>query len=85
LAPPTGLSVDEAAIATEELVASAWQASLTDYSKMEAFTTALNARIARSIEDWWRMICMAGVQGVLGERGEVWGIDLDPSMVGRQE
>jgi hypothetical protein len=77
--------VDQIAIDSDAEVKRAWDACIVDYSKIDEFNTVLNERIARSIEGWWRMICMAGVQGVLGDRGTGWGFDFDPSMVGRQE
>jgi hypothetical protein len=77
--------VDQAALDSEPDIKQVWTASITDASRMDEFTALLNDRIAQSIDRWWRMVCMAGVQGVLGERGKGWGSDIDPSMVGRQE
>ncbi len=77
--------VDQIAVESEPTINAAFHASIADYSQMDTFTRLLNERIARSVERWWRMICMAGVQGCMNERGKSWGIDIDPRMVGRQE
>ncbi|WP_139230668.1 MULTISPECIES: hypothetical protein [unclassified Leifsonia] len=77
--------VEQIAIEEVPAVAREWNAVTGDYSKMDRFTATLNEAMAETIEAGWRMICMAGVQGVMGDRGKGWGFDLDPSMVGRQE
>lgn len=48
------------------------------------FVAALNSRIADSLENWWAAIVMAAKQGVLGERGVLWGFDVGIDMVGTQ-
>jgi hypothetical protein len=50
----------------------------------DAFVHELEARMAESIERWWDVIALAGKHGVLGERGNGWGFDVEKSMVGRQ-
>lgn len=56
----------------------------TDAAAQEAFIHALEARTADSLERLWRLLAMSGVQGVLGDRGKGWGVDVNPGLVGRQ-
>jgi len=42
----------------------------------------LDERIADSLQGFWDLTAMAGVQGVLGDRGKGWGHDF--KLIGRQ-
>ena len=77
--------VEQIAIEKAPAVAREWETFVRDYSNMDPFTAALNEAMASTVEAGWRMICMAGVQGVMGDRGKGWGFEFDPSMVGRQD
>jgi len=41
----------------------------------EAFFRRVHEAIASSVQRWWDLLALAGVQGVLGGRGVDWGID----------
>jgi len=68
----------------DDLRAQRTAVTATDPAAQESFIHALEARTADSLERLWRLLAMAGVQGVLGDRGKGWGIDVDPDLVGRQ-
>lgn len=55
---------------------------LADYSLSDEFYRKLNERMAGSLQRYWDLVAMAGVQGVLGDRGKGWGHDFQN--VGRQ-
>ena len=51
----------------------------------DSFLHDLEARMARSVENFWTLLSVAGVHGMLGGRGNAWGADVAPDMVdGRQ-
>ena len=53
-----------------------------DFSLSEEFYSKLNSRMADSLQRYWDLVAMAGVQGVLGDRGKAWGHDF--KLIGRQ-
>ncbi|WP_298745504.1 hypothetical protein [uncultured Microbacterium sp.] len=55
---------------------------ISDYSLSDEFSRRLNERIAGSLQRFWDLVAMAGVQGVLGDRGQGWGHDF--KIIGRQ-
>lgn len=55
---------------------------IADYSFSDGFYRRLNARMADSVQRYWDLVAMAGVQGVLGDRGKGWGHDF--KNIGRQ-
>lgn len=55
---------------------------ISDYSLSDEFSQRLNERIADSLQRFWDLVAMAGVQGVLGDRGKGWGHDF--KLIGRQ-
>ncbi|MEI3866338.1 hypothetical protein V6S02_04475 [Microbacterium sp. CCNWLW134] len=55
---------------------------ISDYSLSERFYRRLNERAADSLQRFWDLVAMAGVQGVLGDRGKGWGHDF--KLIGRQ-
>jgi len=55
---------------------------LDDFSLSDEFYRSLNGGLASSLQNFWDLVTMAGIQGVLGARGEVWGHDF--KNVGRQ-
>lgn len=42
---------------------------ISDYSLSDEFYRRLNERIADSLQGFWDLVAMAGVRGVLGDRG----------------
>lgn len=52
--------------------------------EFEAFLQRLEGRMAQTIEDYWELLCFAGMHRMLGQRGVSWGTDARPDMVGRQ-
>lgn len=55
---------------------------ISDDSLSDEFSRRLNERIAGSLQRFWDLVAMAGVQGVLGDRGKGWGDDF--KLIGRQ-
>jgi len=55
---------------------------IADYSLSDEFYRKLNERMAESLQRYWDLVSMAGIQGVLGDRGKGWGHDF--KSVGRQ-
>jgi hypothetical protein len=55
---------------------------LDDFSLSDEFYRSLNGRLASSLQNFWDLVTMAGIQGVLGARGASWGHDF--RNVGRQ-
>lgn len=53
-----------------------------DFSLSEEFYSKLNSRMADSLQRYWDLVAMAGVQGVLGDRGKGWGHDF--KLIGRR-
>lgn len=53
-----------------------------DYSLSDEFYRKLNERMADSLQRYGDLVAMAGVQGVLGHRGNGWGHDF--KLIGRQ-
>jgi hypothetical protein len=75
--------VDRVAMENDSTLSELYNDAIVDYSLFERFTFQLNSSAADSIQRWWDLISMAGIQGVLGERGKGWGHDV--RMVGQQE
>jgi hypothetical protein len=59
-----------------------FQRMIKDFSLSDEFYRSLNGRMAESLQRFWDLVAMAGVQGVLGKRGEAWGSDF--KTIGRQ-
>ncbi|MFC4223013.1 hypothetical protein [Lysinibacter cavernae] len=55
---------------------------IADYTLSDEFYRRLNERMAESLQRYWDLVAMAGVQGVFGDRGKAWGHDFNN--VGRQ-
>lgn len=55
---------------------------IADHSLSDEFYRRLNERMADSLQRYWDLVAMAGIQGVLGDRGKAWGHDF--KHVGRQ-
>ncbi|PVU81919.1 hypothetical protein DDP54_01545 [Cellulomonas sp. WB94] len=60
--------------ASPELTALFHEAFKSNEAHVE-YMLRLNHAAADSIEQWWAMVAMAGMQGVFGERGKSWGLD----------
>ena len=59
-----------------------FQRMIADVSLSDEFNRKLNERMAESLQAFWDLVAMAGVQGVLGDRGGAWGHDF--KTIGRQ-
>lgn len=75
---------ERAAIASDPDLTRLFHLAANEADAWHAFSTALNAKLAGSVERWWAALAMAGKQGVLGERGVLWGLDVGIDMVGTQ-
>lgn len=51
--------------------------TVTDPPAYERVMHDLHAAMAECVEQFWDMLCMAGVQGMLGPRGKGWGFDVN--------
>lgn len=74
--------VDRAAVDADPDLTQLFHDTMTDFSLSDEFNKKLNARAADSLQQWWDLVAVAGVQGVLGDRGKGWGHDI--RTVGRQ-
>lgn len=75
-------AVDNAALDNDPGLNDVYARSITNPQLADEFNRMLNARVASSLQQWWDMVSIAGVQGVLGVRGQAWGLEI--GVVGRQ-
>ncbi|WP_378145896.1 hypothetical protein ACFJGV_00130 [Cnuibacter sp. UC19_7] len=75
-------AAERVALESEPEINAYFQRMMTDLSLSDEFYRRLNARIADSLQRYWDLVAMAGVQGVFGDRGSGWGHDF--KNVGRQ-
>ncbi len=73
---------EQTALQNEATLNELFGAMLDDVSLSDEFAASLNNRIADSLQRFWDLVIMAGVQGVLGDRGKAWGHDF--KTIGRQ-
>jgi hypothetical protein len=75
-------ATERAALDTEPELRDLFTRMLSDFSLSDEFYCRLNERVADSLQRWWDLVAMAGVQGVIGARGKAWGHEI--RSVGRQ-
>lgn len=75
-------AAERAALEAEPDLNDLFSRMMSDFSLSDEFYRQLNARVADGLQKWWDLVAMAGVQGVLGERGKAWGHGI--KAVGRQ-
>ncbi|MDZ8171969.1 hypothetical protein [Microbacterium xanthum] len=75
-------ATERVALENEDELNELFHRMISDYSLSDEFYRRLNERIADSLQRFWDLAAMAGVQGVLGDRGKGWGHDF--KLIGRQ-
>lgn len=75
-------AAEHVALESESELNDLFNRMLNDNSLSDEFYRKLNDRIADSLQRYWDLVAMAGVQGVLGGRGKGWGHDF--KLIGRQ-
>lgn len=75
-------AIERVALENEVELNDLFHRMISDYSLSDEFSRRLNERIADSLQRFWDLVAMAGVQGVLGDRGKGWGHDF--KLIGRQ-
>ncbi|MCE4025006.1 hypothetical protein LXM50_03360 [Microbacterium sp. Au-Mic1] len=75
-------AAERVALENEPELNDLFQRMIGDYSLSDEFYRKLNERMADSLQRYWDLVAIAGVQGVLGDRGKGWGHDF--KLIGRQ-
>ncbi|MGO4679122.1 hypothetical protein [Microbacterium sp. 2MCAF23] len=75
-------AAERVALENEPELNDLFQRMISDYSLSDEFYRKLNERMADSLQRYWDLVAIAGVQGVLGDRGKGWGHDF--KLIGRQ-